>query len=383
MAQVFRRGFGRKIFQRAIREAKDSGYLVRWQGTLKRGSADSRGRGFAVDRLTFGRPEDGYVIVDRHLFDGHLTPSEVTVALFLRARGSHPTMPWQIGKRLGRRGKNGRFAKASRGTVNAVMKTLSSRGIARNHGTRESPLWAHTTVQNATLKKTTRKKAPLKKAPLLRTTSPIRQISPGRHELNNHKGASPEPFGRIAGRTDVIVGHAAAFTVAVAPPESTQGLQMQVLGERLPFSDSALRACHLLDVDLDALIDRYFDAERRQAVKGKRIADPSRYLVKMAKDERAKKDGVPIEALDGISSPNEWTRGAAYASAMGTEEQLPDERQRQRIAKDLERSGFVAADIEAKWTKARREGATRLDYRQYANAMRANSIGVSQRRAVR
>jgi len=109
--------------------------------------------------------------------------------------------------------------------------------------------------------------------------------------------------------------------------------------------------------------DRYFDAERRQAVKGKRIADLSRYLVTMAKDERAKKDGVPIEAPEGISSRNKWTRGAAYASAMDTHEQLPDERQRQRIAKDLERSGFVAADIEAKWTKVRREGATRLDYR--------------------
>jgi hypothetical protein len=138
MGQAFRKGFGRKIFQRAIREAKDSGYLVRRQGTLKRPNADGRGRGFAVDRLTFDRPEDRYVIVDRHLFDGHLTPSEVTIALFLRARGIHPTMPWQIGKRLGRRRENGGPVKASRGTVNAVMKTLSSRGIARNHGTSDS-----------------------------------------------------------------------------------------------------------------------------------------------------------------------------------------------------------------------------------------------------
>jgi hypothetical protein len=390
MGQAFRKGFGRKIFQRAIKEAKDSGYLVRWQGTLKRSSADGRGRGFAVDRLTFGRPEDDYVIVERQLFDGHLTPKQVTIALFLRARGSYPTMPWQIGKRLASRRYNGGFAKASRGTVNAVMKTLSSCGIARNHGTRKSPLWAHATVQNATFKKTTRKNATLKNTTLLRTTSPIRQITPARHELNNNEGASPGPFRNIAGRTDLTAGNAAALTAAAAPPESADGSAMQVPGERLPFSDRALRECHLLDVDLDALIDRYFEAEGKKAAKGKRIADPSRYLVKMAKEERAKMNKVSIEALDGISSPNEWIRGAAYARAMGTPEQpqlcaaiLPDEPQLQRIARDLERSGLVADEIFAKWTKARREGTTRLGYAQYANAMRANAISFAQRRAVR
>jgi hypothetical protein len=390
MAQAFRKGFGRKIFQRAIREAKDSGYLVRRQGTLKRPNADRRGRGFAVDRLTFGRPEDGYVIVDRHLFDGHLTPSEVTISLFLRARGSCPTMPWQVAKRLGRRRSTGGLKKASRGTVNAVMKTLSSRGIARNHGTCVSPLWAHATVQNATLKKTTRKKSTLKKTTLLRTTSPVRQISPARHEPNNHKGLSPQPFWKIAGRTDLIAGNAAALTAAAAPPDSSDGSAMQVHGEHLPFSDRALRECHLLDVDLDALMDRYFEAEAKKVAKGKRIADPSRYLVKMAKEERAKMNKVSIEALDGISSPNEWTRGAAYGRAMGNPEQqqlctaiLPDEPQLQRIARDLERSGLVADEIFAKWIKARREGTTRLGYPQYANAMRANAIGFVQRRGVR
>jgi hypothetical protein len=297
MRKAFRKGLGRKIFQRVIREAKHSGYLVRRQGTMKRPNADGRRRGFSVDRLTFGRPENDYVIVDRHLFDGHLTPSEVTVALFLQARGSHPTMPWQIGKRLGRQRYNGGLVKASRGTVNAVMKTLSSCGIARNYGTRESPLWASATVQNVTLKKTTGKKATLKKTTLPRKTSPVRQISPALHELNNHKGASPGSFGRRAGRTDLAAGNAAARSAAAALPESAEGSAMQVPGERLPFSDNALRECHLLDVDLDALIDRYFEAEGKKAAKGERIADPSAYLLKMARDERAKANGVMVDDL--------------------------------------------------------------------------------------
>jgi len=307
MRRALRKGFGRKIFQRAVREATTSGYLVRRWGTLKRPNADGRGRGFAVDCLTFGHLEHGYTIVDRHLFDGQLTPSEVTIALFLRARNIHPTMPWQIGKRLGRRRDNGGLVKASRGTVNVVMKALSSRGIATNYGTRESPLWAHATVHNVTLKKTTR----------LRATSRVRQISPARHKLNNHKGASPRPFGERTRRTDLAPGNAGALTAVAALPESVGGLAMQVPGDRLPFSNSVLRECHLLDVDLDALIDRYFEAEGKIAAKRKRIADPSAYLLKMARDERAKANGVNVDDLKDIASPNEWARGTALAKAMG------------------------------------------------------------------
>jgi hypothetical protein len=48
MGEAFRKGFGRKIFQRAVREAKDGGYLMRWQGAQKRPTADAGG---AVSRL--------------------------------------------------------------------------------------------------------------------------------------------------------------------------------------------------------------------------------------------------------------------------------------------------------------------------------------------
>ena len=50
---------------------------------------------------------------------------------------------------------------------------------------------------------------------------------------------------------------------------------MHVPGEHLPFSDSTLRECDLLGVDLEALIDRYFEVEGKKAAKGKRIADRS------------------------------------------------------------------------------------------------------------
>jgi hypothetical protein len=248
-------------------------------------------------------------------------------------------------------------------------------------------------LKNPTFKKGTLKNVTLKNPTQLRTTRPLRTISPTRHAKANdaghsdgRAGAAPGSHYQNARRTDFVAGSAAAQTVAAVP----MGSAAYALGERLPLSNSALLECHLLDVDLDALIDRYFEVEAKKAAKGKRIADPSRYLVKMAKDERAKKNGVLVETLEGISSPNEWTRGAAYARAMSTPDQprrfpavLPDERQRQRIAKDLERSGFVPVEIEARWAKARSEGTTRLDYLQYANALRANSAGIAQRRAMR
>jgi len=287
-------------------------------------------------------------------------------------------MPWQIGKRLGRPRDNGGLVKVSRGTVTAIMKTLSSRGIARNHGTRESPLWVHATVQNATLKKTTRKKATL-----LRTTSPVRQISPAQHELSNHKGASPGPFGKRAGRTDLAAGNAAALTAAAAPPESAEGSATHVPGERLPFSDSTLRECHLLDLDLEALIDRYFEVEGKKAAKGKRIADPNAYLLKMARDERAKANGVKVDDLKDIASPNKWARGTALAKAMGAPTTSlrvsrlcwPGDAELKRIDAQLERDGFVPAEMKQKWADAYLNRMTRLDYRQSPNVSTQGTRG--------
>jgi hypothetical protein len=112
VSETVRGGCSLGVFKRAVREAKAGGHLQREQGKRKR---NGRGRGYAIDRLTFDRPDTDYVRVDRDLFDGTLTPTEITALLYLRARGDRLATPWQLMRRLG----------ATRPTVSALMRGRS------------------------------------------------------------------------------------------------------------------------------------------------------------------------------------------------------------------------------------------------------------------
>lgn len=83
-------------------------------------------------------------------------------------------------------------------------------------------------------------------------------------------------------------------------------------GERLPFTGDVLRALVAMDVDLDALIERY-----RKRTKGKRIDDPSAYLLGMGRDDAAKRLGVSKEALKRLTSKNKAERAIAMGAAVG------------------------------------------------------------------
>ena len=167
VAKSVRSGFSRHVFQRAVKEVRDAGLLEREQGRRKK---PGRGRGWAVDRLTFCRPVRAYVMVERDLFDGTLTPVEITVLLYLRARGDRFAKPWQLMKRLN----------VTRPTVSVITRGkpqlrdgLVDRGLVKNYGTEDNPLWGLATLKNPTLKSAT-----LKKTTLTRKTYPSHQISP-------------------------------------------------------------------------------------------------------------------------------------------------------------------------------------------------------------
>jgi hypothetical protein len=53
MVKEVRSGFSLGVFKRAVKQAKDAGLLDRRQGRKKKAGRDPRGRGLAIDRLTF------------------------------------------------------------------------------------------------------------------------------------------------------------------------------------------------------------------------------------------------------------------------------------------------------------------------------------------
>ena len=158
MAAAVRRGYSLAIFKRTVKELKDAELYERKQGKRKK---PGRGRGYAVDNLTFEAPETSYVMVDRDLCDGSLTPLEIAVVLYLLARGNNFAAPWHLDERL----------MVTRPTINAALKVLVAKGLVANHGSPQAPLWGSVGLKKPTFKKTTRKRTTFKKTTRTRKTS--------------------------------------------------------------------------------------------------------------------------------------------------------------------------------------------------------------------
>lgn len=91
-----------------------------------------------------------------------------------------------------------------------------------------------------------------------------------------------------------------------------EGTDAQVL----PFSSTTLQELYSLGCDLDSLIKRY-----QARTKGRRIKDPSAYLLKMGREEVAKAAGVTAEEVKACSARNRGERqtnlaivGGAYSA---------------------------------------------------------------------
>ena len=91
-------------------------------------------------------------------------------------------------------------------------------------------------------------------------------------------------------------------------PSGTDG----ELGDRLPFTDAALATCEAMGFARKTVVDRYW-----KRTKGRKIHDPSAYLIEMATDMAAKARGVSKDALRATLSNNATERAAAFGQAAG------------------------------------------------------------------
>ena len=346
--EAVRSGMSRKVFQRAVREARLAGHLEREQGKRRAG----RGRGFAVDRLGFATPEKAYVLVDRELFNGTLTPKEILVALALRIRGNRLAQPWQLRKTLG----------ITAPTLNACMETLVEKGLAANYGTAEKPVWGLATVKNPTLKKTPLKSSSLKKTPRTRLSVPSRQSVP--HKLVNHHKAVPEkpkeatdeaqPAAPSAFNAAGIIAGAVAGSAMEAGCEGGAPRPRMVMDAPgvETISEDARRNIEAMGEDPDEFLDRAL----YQKDKGRRIGSLDRYCVESAAREAAKKSGAPRETVMAAATGNKWAKQAAYATVLLGADPDAERRTKQReigIAanerlRERDRRGGVAHNLTAR-----------------------------------
>jgi DNA-binding MarR family transcriptional regulator len=105
--------------------------------------------------------------------------------------------------------------------------------------------------------------------------------------------------------------------------------------DRLPFASSVVAEINALGLNAEALIERYLVKTRRR-----HIADPSAYLLAMARDELAKRVGVSAEDVKRASARNNAERAAALVAASG----VFDKPSADLIAKVRKTSGNAAVD---------------------------------------
>jgi uncharacterized protein YdaU (DUF1376 family) len=84
-------------------------------------------------------------------------------------------------------------------------------------------------------------------------------------------------------------------------------------GTRLPFTAAAIADVEKLGIDPAGLYERY-----QRKTLGKRIADPSAYLLEMARDQAAKSLGCDPGVLKGATSRNQAEAVMAQCAALGT-----------------------------------------------------------------
>ena len=83
-------------------------------------------------------------------------------------------------------------------------------------------------------------------------------------------------------------------------------------GERLPFSETVIREIAAFNVDVEDLVADFF-----KKTAGKRIRDPSAYLLHMAKQRAAKGLGITVAQFSKVSTGTKHERALEAANVVG------------------------------------------------------------------
>jgi hypothetical protein len=113
--------------------------------------------------------------------------------------------------------------------------------------------------------------------------------------------------------------------------------------DRLPFTADVLKAIASLGLDVKSLIERY-----QERTAGRRIVDPSAYVLRMARDEAAKQLGVPVAALASLESRDRAERASALAASVGAAAE-PSEAVLRGVARRALLRGEKPSEIIAAW----------------------------------
>jgi hypothetical protein len=311
-------GLSKGLLGVALKGVQDKGVMEREQGPR---NCKGRGRGYAVDRLTFDEPKSNYVIAEPDLLDGTLTPCQITIALLLRYRGSRGLLPWQIVKRL----------ECSRPTANKVIRKLESVGIAKNFGSETAPFWALSSVKNPGVKRTGGKTAGVKTTGSTHRTR-LSLTSVPHEPFDSHVKASPaccdegpkgideDERGPLASATsELIAATNATFEVRHGMlPAKRSGMVMDREGARPRISDMDRKAIEALGGDVEDLYDRTMVQKAKAKSEGKKpIGCVVKYMIGIAKRDAATTLGTELGVGQEIITGNTHARKAALAKATG------------------------------------------------------------------
>lgn len=149
-------------------------------------------------------------------------------------------------------------------------------------------------------------------SPALADSTPTKKVSQSKETRTQKPKAKPVEYVEGGGDrlipfspTDIgtVMADAQANAMRLALGKDFEGI------DRLPFTVEVIRTVQRLNVCPRELILAYLEKTR-----GKRIKNPCAYLVKMAQDRVAKRNGMAVETVAALTNANRENRAAILAA---------------------------------------------------------------------
>jgi hypothetical protein len=108
--------------------------------------------------------------------------------------------------------------------------------------------------------------------------------------------------------------------------------------DRLPFTRDTLRKISAMCVGVDGLVKTYLEVAKKT-----RIKNPNAYLLKMAYDTVAKRDGTPIAVVAQLATAQPEERGKILGAAVGVKRERPE--WQRRVQTNPDRSALARTRV--------------------------------------